>query len=73
MTETTSVDGEKTLEAVFGNKQRIRLDHPILGDHGVFYPQALFNDIVFELTLSPASQVVRGSHASKLVYMLTNT
>ena len=59
MTETTSVDGEKTLEAVFGNKQRIRLDHPIPGDHGVFYPQALFNDIVFELTLSPASQVER--------------
>ena len=59
MTETTSVDGEKTLEAVFGNKQRIRLNHPILGDHGVFYPQALFNDIVFELTLSPASQVER--------------
>ena len=41
-------------------------------DHGVFYPQALYNDLTFELTLAPASQVVRGSDTTKLVYKLKN-
>ena len=43
-----------------------------LTDHGVFYPQALYNNLNFELTLAPASQVVRGSDTSKLVYKLKN-
>ena len=38
----------------------------------VFYPQALYNDLVFELTLAPANQVVRGSDTTKLNYKLTN-
>ena len=41
-------------------------------DHGVFYPHALYNDLVFQLTLAPASQVVRGSDTTKLKYKLTN-
>ena len=69
---TTGVDEENKLQSVYSNKYRINLDHPILTDHGVFYPQALFNDLVFELTLAPAYQVVRGSDASKLVYKLEN-
>ena len=40
--------------------------------HGVFYPQALDKDLVFELTLAPTSQVLRGSDTSKLVYKLKN-
>jgi len=28
-----------------------------LSEHGVFYPQALYNDLVFEITLAPASQL----------------
>ena len=66
------MDAEKALDAVFDNNYRIRLDHFILDDHGVFYPQALFNDLVFEQTLVSASQVVKGSDASKLVYKLIN-
>ena len=69
---TSGVDDENKLNGVYGNKYRINLDHPILTDHGVFYPQALYNDLVFELTLAPASQVVRGSDANKLVYKLEN-
>ena len=69
---TTGVTDETKLNSVYGNKYRINLDHPILTDHGVFYPQALYNDLAFELTLAPASQVVRGSDASKLVYKLEN-
>ena len=70
--KTSGVDEENKLNSVYGNQYRINLDHPILTDHGVFYPQALFNDLVFELTLAPASQVVNGSDASKVVYKLEN-
>ena len=70
--KTSGVDEENKLQSVYSNKYRINLDHLILTDHGVFYPQALYNDLVFELTLAPASQVVRGSDANKLVYKLEN-
>ena len=70
--KTSGVDAESTLESVYKNKYCIMLDHQILTDHGVFHPQALYNNLNFELTLAPASQVVRGSDTSKLVYKLTN-
>ena len=70
--KTSGVDEENKLNGVYGTKYRINLDHPILTDHGVFYPQALYNDLVFELTLAPAKQVVNGSDTSKLVYKLEN-
>ena len=62
----------KKLNEVYGNKYRINLDHQILTDHSVFYPQALYSDLVFEVTLAPASQVVRGSDTTKLKYKLKN-
>ena len=68
----SAVDAEIKLESIYKNKYRIHLDHQILTDHGVFYPQALYNDLIFELTLAPAVQVVRGSDTSKLVYKLEN-
>ena len=70
--QTSGVDTENKLNGIYGSKYRIRLDHHILNDHGTFYPQALFNDLVFELTLAPADRVVRGSDTSKLKYKLTN-
>lgn len=69
---TSGVDAENSLETVFKSRYRIRLDHQILNDHGVDYPRALYNDLSFELTLAPASLVVKGSDASKLVYKLKN-
>ena len=68
--KTSGVDEENALNAVYGTKYRINLDHPILTDHGVFYPQALYNNLVFELTLAPAGQVVNGSDTTKLGYQL---
>ena len=62
----------KKLNVIYGKKYRINLDHQILTDHGIFYPQALYNDLIFELTLPPASQVVKGSDSTKLKYKLTN-
>ena len=70
--ETSGVDTEKALESVYKNTYKINLDHEILTDHGVFYPQALLHDLAFELTLASASQVVRGSDATKLAYKLKN-
>ena len=68
--KTTGVDEENALNAVYGTQYRINLDHSILTDHGVFYPQALYNDLVFELTLAAAHEVVKGSDGTKLVYKL---
>ena len=45
----------------------------MLTDHGVFYPQALYNDLVFELTFAHSSQVVKGSDPANLKYKLINT
>ena len=71
--KTSGVDEENALNAVYGTKYRINLDHPILTDHGVFYPQALHNDLVFELTLAPAHQVVKGQTSSNVLgYKLEN-
>ena len=65
-------DEEYALNAVYGTKYRINLDHSILTDHGVFYPQALYNDLVFELTLAAAHEVVMGSDGTQLGYKLEN-
>ena len=71
--KTTNVDTENALNAVYGTKYRINLDHPILTDHGVFYPQALYNDLTFELTLAPAKVVVKGpTSGNTLGYKLEN-
>ena len=70
--KTSGVDEENALNAVYGTQYRINLDHQILTDHGVFYPQALPHDLVFELTLVPAHQVVKGTDGSKLGYKLEN-
>ena len=68
--KTSGVAAENALNKVFGTKYRIRLDHQILKDHSIFYPQALYNDLLFELSLAPASLVVKGSDPSKLKYKL---
>ena len=70
--KTSGVNAENKLNEVYGAKYRINLDHQILTDHGIFYPQALYNDLVFEVTLAPANQVVKGSDPTKLKYKLNN-
>jgi len=70
--KTSGIATESKLNEIYRTKYRIRLNHQMLSDHGVFYPQTLYNDLVFKVTLAPASQVVRGSDPSKLKYKLTN-
>ena len=48
--KTSGVVAENKLNEVYQSKYHIRLEHDILVDHGVFYPQALYNDLVFEIT-----------------------
>ena len=70
---TLGADKEKKrLNAVCENKYRIPIDHEILKDHGLFYPRALSDELVFELRLAPASTVVKGSDQAKLDYELSN-
>ena len=63
---------EHKLTEVYGKKYRIRLDHQVLTDHGVFYPQALYNDLKFEVKLAEAKHVVKGTDTTKLKYKLKN-
>ena len=70
--KTSGVDAENKLNEVYGKKYRIRLDHQILTDHGVFYPQALYNDLTFEVKLAEAIHVVKGSDTTQLKYKLKN-
>ena len=70
--KTSGVAAENKLNQIYGTKYRINLDHQILTDHGVFYPKALYNDLLFEVTLASAGEVVKGSDPTKLNYKLTN-
>jgi len=70
--KTSGVNAENKLNEVYGSKYRIRLDYQIVTDHGIFYPQALYNDLVFKVTLAEAEQTVRGSDSTQLKYKLTN-
>ena len=71
-TKSSGVDLENKLAAAYKNKYRIHLDQQIVTDHGVFYPYALSKDLIFEVTLAPTEQVVRGSDPAKLAYELKN-
>ena len=61
------------MAGIHNTKYEIPLDHPILRDHGVFYPRALKNALRFEITLAPVSDVVVYSNAKDPPnYTLTN-
>lgn len=68
--ETLGIATENKLNEIFRAKYRIMLDHQLLTDHCIFYIQALYNDLEFEVMIAPASQMVRGSDPSKLKYKL---
>ena len=54
-----------TLASVHNTKYRIPLNHPILNDHGVFYPKALDHHLIFEITLAPINDIVVYSDTTK--------
>ena len=70
--KTSGVAAENKVNKILGTKYHINLDHQILANHGIFYPQAFYNELVFEVTLAPASQVIKGFDPTKLKYKVTN-
>ena len=56
---------EAALVAIYGIKYSIPLGHPILNDHGVFYPRALADPLCFEITFAPVANVVVYSDTTK--------
>ena len=69
----TSNSNEVTLANIHNTKYCIPIDHPILEDHGVFYPWALSHPLCFEITFAPVDNVVIYSDPTKPPnYKITN-
>ena len=69
----TSNSNEVTLASIHNTKYCIPIDHPILDDHGVFYPWALSHPLCFEITFAPVDNVVIYSDETKPPnYKITN-
>ena len=69
----TSTAKEVVMAALHNTKYCIPLDHPILTDHGVFYPKSLTHPLKFEISLAPVSDVVVCSDTTKQpTYEITN-
>ena len=71
--KVTSDTGEVALALVHNTKYKIPLDHPVLNDHGVYYPKALPNHLMFELTFAPVADIVIYSDVTEAPsYTITN-
>ena len=71
--KVTTDAAEVALAAIHSTKYCIPLDHPILKDHGVFYPKALAHALTFEITLAGVSEIVVYSDTVKTPnYSITN-
>ena len=64
---------EVALAVVHNTKYHIPLNHPILNEHGAFYPKALDHQLIFEITLASVSDIVVYSDTTKPpTYKITN-
>ena len=64
---------EVAMAALHNTKYCIPLDHPILTDHGVFYPKSLTHPLKFEISLAQVRDVVVFSDTTKEpTYAITN-
>ena len=73
--DTVDYDVYKTFSDLFlpGDKRDNMVPQGIQReDLCIFYPQSLYNDLVFEVTLAPVSQVVKRSDPTKLKHKPTN-
>ena len=69
----TSDAGQVTLGKVYSNRYHIPIHHPILDDHGAFYPRCLRETLSFEITLAPVSDIVNYTDVSTApTYSLKN-
>ena len=71
--KNTSNAKEVAMATLHNTKYCIPLDHPILTDHGVFYPKSLPHPLKFEISLGPVADVVVFSDETKSpTYEITN-
>ena len=71
--KVTSNAKEVAMATLHGTKYCIPLDHPILLNHGVFYPKGLSHPLKFEITLGGVSDIVVYSDTTKPPnYKITN-
>ena len=71
--KATSDAKEVAMSVLHNTKYCIPLDHPILLNHGVFYPKGLSHPLKFEITLAPVSDIVVYSDIVKPPnYKITN-
>ena len=64
---------EVAMATLHDTKYCISLDHPILLNHGVFYPKGLSHPLKFEITLGGVSDIVVYSDTTKPPnYKITN-
>ena len=61
---TTSNAGEVALGKIYSNRYHIPINHPILDDHGAFYPRGINETLKFEITLASVSDIVNFSSTS---------
>ena len=70
---TTSDAGQVSLGKIYGKRYHIPINHPILDDHGVFYPRSLRETLLFEITLAPVFDIIITSDSTKgQTYQLKN-
>lgn len=61
------------LVAIYSNKYRLAINHPIIDQHGVFYARGLTNNLTFEIYLTESKNLVITSDSSKSYeYSLSN-
>ena len=63
--KSTSNSKEVALAAIHNTKYVIPLDHPVLSDHGAFYPKALPHPLTFEITLPKVDEIVNHDKKEK--------
>ena len=72
-TRTSPTQKKLLWQRCISTKYCIPLDHPILTDHGVFYPKSLPHPLKFEISLAPVPDVVVFSDTTKSpTYTITN-
>ena len=70
---STSNAGDVKLGKIYSNRYYIPISHPILDDHGVFYPRGINETLMFEITLASISDIVNFSDTTKApTYNLKN-
>ena len=62
---STSNAGDVKLGKIYSNRYHIPINHPILDDHGAFYPRGIRETLMFEITLASISDIVNFSDVTK--------